>query len=138
MTKAETLFCSSLFVFSFVIIIDVKKGCWKTFKQLIPLQRNTLVVTLYIRRYALLVTMLHCSFHLRSMYILWFYCRFSLERSTIKMSQKPKKRREEKNHTQITRHGINVEYLIQVYFMDAGAAFFIFYCDFSCCCSHSF
>lgn len=43
--------------------------------------------------------MLHSSFHLRSMYILWFYCRFSLERSTIKMSQKPKKERGKKPHT---------------------------------------
>lgn len=99
MTKAETLFCSSLFVFSFVIIIDVKKGCWKTFKQLIPLQRNTLVVTLYIRRYALLVTMLHSSFICDQCIFYGFIVDFRLREAQLKWVRNQKRREEKKTHT---------------------------------------
>lgn len=81
-------------------VINVQ-GAQKTFEQLIPLQRNTLVVVLYIfhAMWCDTICLLHFSFHFRSMYILWFYCQFSRESSTIKASRKLKK-------TKSTHHSI--------------------------------
>lgn len=94
-------------------VINVQ-GAQKTFEQLIPLQRNTLVVVLYIFHAMRCDTLclLHFSFHFRSMYILWFYCQFSRESSTIKASRKLKKQNQPTTAS-------SVEYFIQVSTMDA-------------------